>query len=104
MNYSNKDIYWYGQKISIPREYKGCFVDYLYQSETEKEKQMDYKTKKKLLVMSDAEKAAYKLGWVDEDGELTDEGRKALVDLMFERDGELISAFYEYAEEMADGE
>ena len=81
-----------------------CNYIYWYESETEKEKQMDYKTKKKLLVMSDAEKTAYKLGWVDEDGDLTDEGRKALVDLMFERDGELISAFYEYAEEMADGE
>lgn len=100
----NKDIYWYGQKISIPTEYKGCFVGYSYQSETEKEKQMDYKTKKKLSVMSDAEKTAYKLGWVDEDGDLTDEGRKALVDLMFDRDGELINAFYKYAKEMADGE
>ena len=81
-----------------------CNYIYWYESETEKEKQMDYKTKKKLLVMSDAEKATYKLGWVDEDGELTDEGRKALVDLMFERDGELISAFYDYAMEMADAE
>ena len=90
--------------ICIPTEYKCYFEGYPYQLGIKKEKQMDYKTKKKLLVMSDAEKVAYKLGWVDEDGELTDEGRKVLVDLMFERDDELISAFYEYAEEMADAE
>lgn len=67
---------------------------YGYQKLIEGESTMDTKLERKLLNLSEDEKLAYDKGYIDEDGELTGEGRNLLVELLFENDDELADLFF----------
>lgn len=59
---------------------------------------MDFK--RKLLFLSDDAKFAYKYGYLDIDGNLTETGKALLLQILFENDDELSSRFFDEIREM----
>jgi len=61
------------------------------------------KAQEKVLFFSEEEKAAYDLGWINEDKQLTDLGRQVFLQTIFDCDDEYADEFYDYARLMKNG-